>query len=123
MDERPAFYKLKYVLHIFIFMMLYVFFMFLIPSLTMSRIRICASLYVVTAAEYVYLWFVRKGYFFSVPLSFLPIMAMGAFYFNQPDNPDMGLGMWVLFRYLVMPQLIASCAVSAVMHVIKRNGG
>lgn len=112
---------LKYILNIIAFSVIYIFMMFVAPTITQSTIRVCTALGVTVALEYAYVWFVPKGRFFAVPLSFLPIIMFGAFYFNHPSSPDIGLGMWVLARYLVLPYAATSCAVSAVMYFVKRH--
>jgi phosphoglycerol transferase MdoB-like AlkP superfamily enzyme len=102
-------------------MMIYILVMFITPSVVSSRIGVCTALGVAVALEYVYIWFAARGRYFTIPLSFLPILLLGAFYFNNPSNPDMNLGMWVLAKYLVLPYAAASCVISAVMYFVKKR--
>ncbi len=115
---------LKYILHILIFMAIYIVAMFVAPNLTSSRVGVCVILGIVTACEMLYVWF--KGRYFAVPVSIAVIMLLGMFYFNHPANHDMKLGMWVLAKYLVLPYAAGSFIVALVMHIIRavrrRNG-
>lgn len=110
---------LKYTLHILIFMIIYLFAMFLSPSIISSRVGVCVVLGAVTAFELIYLWFKNEGRFFTVPISQIIIMILGMFYFNNPQNADINLGMWVLAKYLVGPFAAGSLLTVVVMKIIK----
>lgn len=94
---------------------------FIAPSIVSGRAAVCTVIGVALALEYVYIWFFGRGYCFALPLSYLPVLLIGVFYFNNPSNPDMGLGMWVLIRYLTVPYMAAAVVVSTVMKIVDRR--
>lgn len=111
---------LNYILHIFIFMIIYLFAMFLSPVLISSRVGVCVVLAAVTLIEMIYLWLKNEGRFFTVAISQLVIMILGMFYFNNPQNADIHLGMWVLAKYLVGPCMIGSLLTAIIMKIVKK---
>lgn len=112
---------LKYALHIFVFALMYIVVMVVSAAMTHSRIKVCIAIALILIAEYIYLLCRDEKRYFSVPLSVLLVGICGVFYFNSPENADMGLGLWVMAHYLVLPYLIASAIVSTIIFFIKRN--
>lgn len=108
---------LKYILHILAFMLINIIVTFIAPSIVSGRAAVCTAIGIALALEYVYIWFFGRGYCFALPLSYIPVLLLGAFYFNNPSNPDMGLGMWVLLRYLTVPYMASAVVVSTVMKI------
>lgn len=112
---------LKYILHIFVFMIIYLFAMFSAPAIISSRVGVCVVLGLVTAFEMIYLWFKDEGRFFTVAISQAIIMMLGIFYFNNPQNADIKLGMWVLAKYLAGPCMIGSFLTAVIMKIVKKH--
>lgn len=108
-----------YIVHIFVFALIYITAAFCAPSLVGSRAGVYVVLGAVIALEYVYLWFIAKGRFFTAPISLAAVMLFGVFYFLHPSSADVGLGVWVMTKYLVLPYAIAAGVVSAVLRAVR----
>lgn len=62
--------------------------------------------------EYLYLWFKKKGYFFTVPLSLLLILLIVLLHFNSPDNVNAVWAIRAVGKNFVFPTFVAALIVS-----------
>lgn len=66
----------------------------------------------VIIAEYLYLWFRKKGHFFTVPLSLIFILLLTLIHFSSPDNVKAVWALLAIGKNFVLPVLIVSLIVS-----------
>ncbi len=90
---------------------------FAVPTITKSFkgntvVWVYVSFGAVMVLEYLYLWFKKKGGFFTVPLSLFLILVLVLLYFNSPDNVNAVWAVKAVGKNFVLPLFIAALAVS-----------
>ncbi|MCX7715635.1 MAG: hypothetical protein N2171_07895 [Clostridia bacterium] len=83
------------------------------------KVLVYIVLTVVLAGEYICLWHIEKGKFFTLPLSFLFILIVFLFYFNTYAGVGLRHGIRAVLTFFVLPYIGASVLVSFVLHKIR----
>lgn len=68
---------------------------------------------IVLIAEYLYLWFSKKGRFFTVPLSLLFVLLLTLVHFSSPDNVKAIWAVRAIGKNFVLPTLVVSLIISS----------